>query len=72
MTSNRMNGVVKWYDPEQGHGFLKPETPGPDVFVHHSAIHGCGLRFLHAGDRVEFEYLATPEGPAAEDVVRAR
>lgn len=69
---SRTGGTVKWFDAQQGHGFLVPDPQGPDVFVHHSAIHGSGLKPLHAGERVEFEVLETPIGPAAEGVLRTR
>jgi CspA family cold shock protein len=39
-------GNVKWYDPERGHGFIKPDEDGEDVFVHHSAVHGSGMKTL--------------------------
>lgn len=69
---NRTCGSVKWFDPQHGHGFLRPDDGGPDVFVDQSAIHGTGLKLLHAGDRVEFEVVETEVGPAAEGVLRTR
>lgn len=33
-----MRGKVKWYDRKRGYGFVSPETGGPDVFVHISAL----------------------------------
>jgi cold shock protein len=69
---SRSSATVKWYDPQQGHGFLRPDTHGPDMFVHHSAVHGSGLKLLAPGDRVEYERVETELGPAAEGVVRTR
>lgn len=69
---SRTSGTVKWFDPQRGHGFLRPDPDGPDVFVDQSAIHGSGLRLLGAGDRVEFEVVETGIGPAAEGVFRTR
>lgn len=69
---SRSTAIVKWYDPQQGHGFLTPDDPGPDVFVHHSAVHGSGLKLLGPGERVEYEQVDTELGPAAEGVVRTR
>jgi CspA family cold shock protein len=68
----RMTGRVKWYDQGEGHGFLRPEDGGEDVFVHTSAIHGSGLAPLTRGDHVEFERVDTDVGPAAEGVLRVR
>ncbi len=69
---SRSTAAVKWYDPHQGHGFLSPDKPGPDVFVHHSAVHGSGLKPLGPGERVEYEEVETDLGPAAEGVLRTR
>jgi CspA family cold shock protein len=69
---SRAYATVKWYDSQQGHGFLTPDAKGPDVFVHHSALHGSGLGQLGPGDRVEYEPVDTGLGPAAEGVVRVR
>lgn len=69
---SRSSATVKWYDSQQGHGFLTPEGGGPDVFVHHSALHGSGLKALGPGERVEYDEVETELGPAAEGVVRVR
>ncbi|MBB4635881.1 cold-shock protein [Longimicrobium terrae] len=69
---NRRTAFVRWYDSQLGHGFLIPEEGGPDVFVHHSALHGSGLRALEPRDRVEYEVIETAYGPAAEGVFRTR
>jgi hypothetical protein len=31
-------GTVKWFNAQKGYGFIQPETPGADVFVHISAV----------------------------------
>ena len=69
---SRSTAIVTWYDPQQGHGFLTPEAAGPDVFVHHSALHGSGLKLLGPCERVEYEPVQTELGPAAEGVLRTR
>lgn len=67
---SRSTGSVKWYDPERGHGFIKPDEDGEDVFVHHSGIHGSGMKTLMPGDRVEFDLVEADHGPAADGVLR--
>jgi CspA family cold shock protein len=60
-------GVVKWFSPEKGYGFISQEG-GPDVFVHFSAITGEGYRNLEEGQQVEFEVTQGQKGPQAANV----
>jgi len=61
------NGIVKWFNPGKGFGFIEQED-GPDVFVHHSAINADGFRSLNEGDRVSFDIEQGQKGPAAANV----
>jgi cold shock protein len=49
------NGVVKWFNPDKGFGFIQPEGGGKDVFVHVTAVERAGLRTLNDGQRLEYE-----------------
>jgi CspA family cold shock protein len=60
-------GTVKWFNDSKGFGFIEQDG-GKDVFVHHSAIQADGFKSLAEGDRVSFEVVAGPKGPAAEKV----
>lgn len=51
-------GTVKWFDARKGFGFIQPETGGPDVFVHISAVERAGLNSLNEGQKVSFEVVA--------------
>lgn len=62
-----VNGVVKWFNSSKGYGFIEQED-GPDVFVHHSGINSSGFRTLNEGDRVTFDIVDGPKGPAAANV----
>jgi CspA family cold shock protein len=66
--SERINGIVKWFNGTKGYGFLEREG-GPDVFVHFSAIQGEGFKNLQEGQKVEFTVEQGPKGLQAADVV---
>ncbi|MCF6291338.1 MAG: cold-shock protein [Desulfobacterales bacterium] len=64
-----MEGTVKWFNASKGFGFIEQED-GKDVFVHFSAIVSDGFKSLEEGDRVTFDVVAGPKGPAASNVVK--
>jgi CspA family cold shock protein len=61
-------GTVKWFNDAKGFGFISLDDDSNDVFVHHTAIGGDGFKTLAEGQRVEFEVVQGPKGPAAERV----
>ncbi|MFO0286513.1 MAG: cold-shock protein [Brevundimonas sp.] len=48
-------GLVKWFNPTKGYGFIQPEDGGTDVFVHITALEAVGLRSLNENQRVSYE-----------------
>jgi len=66
----REKGVVKWFNPAKGYGFIQRST-GEDVFVHYSAIQMEGYRSLDQGIEVEFDVKQGPKGLQAENVDHA-
>jgi cold shock protein len=61
-------GTVKWFSDDKGFGFIAPDEPGKDLFVHHSQITAEGYRSLPEGARVSYESEAGEKGPKAINV----
>ncbi|MCB0261821.1 MAG: cold-shock protein [Calditrichaeota bacterium] len=67
--SDRVTGVVKWFNDSKGYGFISTED-GEDVFVHYASIReNGGFRSLSEGQRVEFTKTKDQKGVKAQDVV---
>ena len=62
-----LQGTIKWFNESKGFGFIEQEE-GKDIFVHYSAIQGNGFKTLNEGDKVEFDVVDGPKGPAAANV----
>jgi cold shock protein len=48
-------GIVKWFNPTKGFGFIQPDAGGPDVFVHISAVERSSLGSIHEGQKLSYE-----------------
>lgn len=58
--SNRVAGVVKFFNEEKGFGFITPDSGGKDVFVHRTGLSDCdktddGKLTLFEGQKVSFQ-----------------
>lgn len=60
-------GVVKWFDPRKGFGFLMNED-GMDVFIHYSEIDKEGFRCLQSGQEVEYSEIKTDKGLQGKEI----
>ncbi|ALB69072.1 RNA chaperone/antiterminator CspA [Cronobacter muytjensii] len=66
--SDKMTGLVKWFNAEKGFGFITPDNGSKDVFVHFSAIQNNGFKTLEEGQKVTFSVENGAKGPAAANV----
>lgn len=64
-TATSVEGIVKWYNPDKGFGFVSSEDGEKDVFVHASILERAGVRGLEEGTRVSMKVVKTQKGREA-------
>ena len=50
-------GTIKFFNPDKGYGFIKPDDGGRDIFVHITAVEQAGLKTLPEGARIASKKL---------------
>lgn len=60
-------GIVKWFNPTKGFGFIEPEDGSNDAFVHISAVERSGLPGLNEGQKVSFDLVPGRNGKMAAE-----
>jgi cold shock protein len=63
-----VEGVVKFFDPNKGYGFIMPDGEGQDIFVSGRVVAQSGLRMLDADVRVRVTTRSGEKGPLAVTV----
>lgn len=63
-----MGGLVKWYKPEKGFGFIIPDDGMKDVFIHKSLLDRLEIDILEAGQRVKVTLKVVDKGREAVDI----
>jgi len=66
--SESLDGVVKWYDPARGFGFVLPNDGGKDVFVHVTALRRAGIEELQPGQNVRMQVTQARRGREASAI----
>ncbi len=56
-----MKGTVKWFNSKKGYGFIEPDEPGNDVFLHINAVKASGI-YVNEGTRLEYELKSSKDG----------
>jgi CspA family cold shock protein len=60
-----MTGVVKWFKPDKGFGFVTPDDGDRDVFVHRTIMQQAGLMNLETGQKVRMKVQTASKGREA-------
>ncbi len=63
-----LGGLVKWYKPDKGFGFIIPDDGMKDVFVHKSLLDKLEIEELQAGQRVRVTLKPVEKGREAVDI----
>lgn len=63
-----MGGLVKWYKPEKGFGFIIPDDGMKDVFIHKTLLEKLEIEELEAGQRVRVTLKSVDKGREAVDI----
>ena len=58
-------GTVKWFNTQNGYGFINPDEGDNDVFVHITAVQNSGLNGLNEGQKVTYELEEQRNGKMA-------
>ncbi|MGQ9467759.1 MAG: cold shock domain-containing protein [Anaerolineae bacterium] len=67
MTPGPHRGIVKWYDPEKGYGFIIQRS-GNEIFFHRSGLAPGTPETIPDKTRVRYRVQLTGRGPQAVDV----
>ena len=60
-------GTVKFFNANNGYGFIEPEDGSKDAFVHISAVEQAGLSTLTEGQKVTYDLAAGRDGKTAAE-----
>lgn len=68
-TGPRLSGVVKWFDPVKGFGFVVADIGGPDILLHVNVLRNFGQSSVADGARIELYAQETSRGVQATEVL---
>lgn len=68
-TLEEVAGVVKWFDPGKGFGFIVSDTSKDDILLHANVLRNYGQSSVADGARIVFIAQATTRGVQATHVL---
>ncbi len=63
-----ISGVVKWFDPAKGFGFVIADTGGPDILLHANVLRNFGQSSIADGSQIRLTVQSTERGKQAVEV----
>lgn len=63
-----IGGLVKWFDPTKGFGFVIPDQGGPDILLHANVLRNFGQSSVADGSRITMLVQQTERGVQAVEV----
>lgn len=67
--ARRVDGMVKWFDPARGFGFVVSDDGGPDILLHANVLRNFGQSSVADGARVTILAQKTQRGVQALEVL---
>lgn len=64
-----VRGVIKWFDPTKGYGFIIPDDEGGDVLIHSTCLKQIGRSTAREGATIECEVVRRTKGLQALRVI---
>jgi CspA family cold shock protein len=65
----QVNGVVKWFNPEKGFGFVELSDGSGDAFLHGSVLAQNGINVVQPGETLEVRVGPGRKGPHITEII---
>ncbi len=65
-----ITGVLKWFDPAKGYGFIIPQEGDGDILVHSSCLKDIGLSTAREGATIDCEVVRRPKGMQVSKIIQ--
>jgi CspA family cold shock protein len=64
-----VKGVIKWFDPAKGYGFIITDSADGDILIHSSCLKAAGMSTAREGATVECEVVRRSKGLQAARLI---
>ncbi|MEM6414817.1 MAG: cold-shock protein [Pseudomonadota bacterium] len=65
----KIRGIIKWFDPTKGYGFIVPEDQHGDILIHSTCLKQAGRSTAPEGSTIECEVVRRSKGLQALRVI---